>query len=73
MCEHRWRLVPVDFQKIEKLRIRAALTQAEAAAKVGMTRQGWCNLVKGRHPRMSVMMLERISAALGVKAAELLK
>jgi DNA-binding XRE family transcriptional regulator len=65
--------MPVDFAKIEKLRIRAAMTQSEAAAKVGMSRQEWCNLVKGRYPRMAVVTLERIAKALGVRAAELLK
>lgn len=65
--------VPVDFEKIEKLRNRAAMTQAEAGAKIGMSRQAWCNLVKGRYPRMSVATLERIAKALGVTAAELLK
>lgn len=65
--------VPVDFAKIERLRIRAALTQSEAGARVGMSRQEWNNLIKGRYPRMSVVTLERIAAALGVTAAELLK
>ena len=66
-------MVPVDFKKIERLRIRAAMTQAEAGAKIGMSRQEWSNLVRGRYPRMAVETLERIASALGVSAAELLK
>ena len=65
--------VPVDFKKIERLRVKAAMTQAEAGAKIGMSKQEWSNLVRGRYPRMSVETLERIAKALDVKAAELLK
>ena len=65
--------VPVDFAKIERLRVRAALTQAEIGQRVGLSKQGWNNMVKGRRPNLSVQTLERIADVLGVAIAELIK
>ena len=64
--------MPIDLGKIEVLRKRAGLTQAEVAARVGMTRQRWNDLVRGRHPGLTLKTVERIAAALGVKVADIL-
>lgn len=64
--------MPVDLGKIERFRIRAGLTQAEIAAKAGMSKQGWNNVIKGRNPQISLKMLERIAGVLGVKPEDLL-
>jgi transcriptional regulator with XRE-family HTH domain len=62
----------VDLGKIEQLRKRAGLTQAEIAAKLGWTRGRWNNIVKGRSSNLSINTLDRIAGALGVDAADLL-
>lgn len=64
--------MPVDLAKIEQLRKRAGLTQAEIAARIGMSKQGWSNIIRGRYPNLSVIMLERIAMALEVPAGTLL-
>jgi transcriptional regulator with XRE-family HTH domain len=64
--------VPVDLQKIEKLRRKAGLTQGEIAARIGLTAQRWNNIVKGRAENISVKTLDRIALALGVESADLL-
>jgi transcriptional regulator with XRE-family HTH domain len=64
--------MPLDVQRIERLRIKAGLTQAEVAAKIGLSRQRWNNVVKGRSANISVKTLDRLAEALGTESTELL-
>jgi transcriptional regulator with XRE-family HTH domain len=63
----------IDYGKIRALRERLKLSQDEAALAAGFkSRQAWNNYECGRKvPR--VVTLEKIAAALGVKAKDLLK
>ena len=67
------RRVGLDLEKIRQLRERKGLTQEAAAKLAGFrSRQAWNNIESGRQsPRLDT--LERIAAALGVKARDLLK
>jgi transcriptional regulator with XRE-family HTH domain len=69
--------VPVDPEKIKRLREKKGLTQDEAAAAAGMKsgRQHWNNIESGRQASksISVELLERIAAALDTTASNLLK
>jgi len=64
--------LPVDLQKVERLRIRAGLTQGEIAAKIGMRGQRWNDIVSGRKANISIKTLDRIADALGIDSSELL-
>lgn len=67
-------VVPVDIAKIEALREKLGWSQEEAAQRTGLgTRQAWNHIVTGRRADLRVSQLERIAAALGVKAKDLLK
>lgn len=56
------------------MRTAAKLTQAEAAERAGLTgKQVWSDLEQGRRSNITLETLERIAAALGVKAKDLLK
>lgn len=65
-----------DAAKIRAVRERRKLTQADAAAKAGMSQQQWAN-VEGGHTGgkrgISLATLDKIANALGVKARDLLK
>ncbi len=63
----------LDTDKIKRLRGKLGLSMAEAAAKAGFkTRQAWYNIESGRQsPNLAT--LDRIAAALNVKARSLLK
>jgi len=66
--------MPLDRQKIRRLRLALGLSMEQAAARAGLTgRQHWHQLETGRclDPRIST--LERVAGALGVKPRELLK
>ncbi|HEY7116553.1 MAG TPA: helix-turn-helix transcriptional regulator [Tepidisphaeraceae bacterium] len=65
--------MPVDTQKIKSLRERRGWSQEEAAQEAKLkSRQAWNNIESGRRiPRIDT--LEKIAAALGVKARDLLK
>jgi transcriptional regulator with XRE-family HTH domain len=66
--------IGVDSGKIRTLRIRAKLTQHQAALRAGLsTRQKWNDIERGRRPVTTIELLERIAAALGVRAKDLLK
>lgn len=66
--------MPVNIALIKKLREAKGLTQAEAAAKAGMSRrQNWNALERGRVKNLTVNTLERVAKALGVEAYRLLK
>jgi transcriptional regulator with XRE-family HTH domain len=68
------RRIPLDGPKIRRFRIAAKLTQAEAAARAGLPgKQVWSDLENGRRGNPTLEYLERIAAALGVKAKDLLK
>jgi transcriptional regulator with XRE-family HTH domain len=64
----------VDTSEIKRLRERKGLTQEEAAQKAGLPgRQRWNEIESGRKANVTVETLEKIAAALGVKAKDLLK
>ena len=68
--------MPVDHAKIKLLREKLGLSQAAAATATGLgSRQHWNNIESGRQSggSISVELLERVAATLGVKAADLLK
>ncbi len=67
--------VPLDCEKIKQLRERLGLSQADAAVKAGFKagRQYWYNIESGQRINIKIETLERIAAALGVKAKDLLK
>ncbi len=65
--------IPIDTDKIRRLRESLGLTQAEAARRAGIPFQNWNDVEHGRRPNLTVATLERIAAALGVKARDLLK
>jgi transcriptional regulator with XRE-family HTH domain len=64
----------LDLEKIKALRESRGLTQHQAADAAGLaSRQAWHNIEAGRQPRIQLDILERVAAALGVKAKDLLK
>ena len=64
----------IDIEKIKQLREKRGLTQQQAAEKAGLSsRQAWHNIEAGRQPNLGVQMLEKVAAALGVKARDLLR
>ncbi len=66
--------IPLDAKKIRELRLALKLTQAEAAARAKLPGlQVWSDIEKGRRSNLTIGTLERIAAALGVKAKDLLK
>jgi transcriptional regulator with XRE-family HTH domain len=67
-------VVPLDYAKIKRLREQLGMTQEEAAQRAGLgNRQAWNHFETGRRPDIRLTQLERIAAALGVKARDLLK
>lgn len=66
--------IPLDTAKIRRLRESLKFTQEQAAERAGLaSRQHWNNIESGRQVNISLAVLERIAAALGVKAKDLLK
>ena len=64
----------VDFERIRKLRERAGLSKSRMAQKAGFaTTQQWHAIEVGRRPDLRISTIDRIAAALGVKARDLLK
>jgi transcriptional regulator with XRE-family HTH domain len=64
----------LDVEKIKSLRAKKKLTQADAAKAAGFkTLQAWSSIERGAQPNPSLDTIERIAAALGVKAKDLLK
>ncbi|HEX8341273.1 MAG TPA: helix-turn-helix transcriptional regulator [Tepidisphaeraceae bacterium] len=64
----------LDYEKIKLLRERLKLTQQEAADAAGLgTRQRWNEIEAGRRTNIELATLDRIAAALRVKAKDLLK
>jgi transcriptional regulator with XRE-family HTH domain len=66
--------MPVDLAKVRELRERRGLTLAQAAKAAKLSnRQRWHQIESGTTPTITVATLDRIAAALGVKAKDLLK
>lgn len=66
--------IGLDAKRLRELRIVAGITQAEAAERAGLTgKQVWSDLEKGRRSNITLETLDRIAAALGVRAKDLLK
>ena len=64
----------LDTEKMKKLRIKRGLTMTEAAQAAGMSsRQRWYEIESGRLTNITIDTLNRIAAALGVSARDLLK
>jgi transcriptional regulator with XRE-family HTH domain len=64
----------IDTAKIARLRKRLKLTQDQAAKLAGMkSRQHWYEIESGGNPSVTTTMLDRIAAALGCRAKNLLK
>jgi transcriptional regulator with XRE-family HTH domain len=65
----------LNFAKIRELREGLRISQSEAARRAGLRagRQGWQRIESGRRVNIELGTLERIAAALGVDARELLK
>jgi transcriptional regulator with XRE-family HTH domain len=65
--------MPVDTTKIKKLREERGLSLAAAAKAAGLrSRQAWHGIETGAYSP-TVETLEKVAAALGVKATALLK
>jgi DNA-binding XRE family transcriptional regulator len=66
--------IGLDTHKIKELRDKLKLTQDEAAKRAGLPgRQRWNQIERGRETNLTIETLERVAAALGVKARDLLK
>lgn len=65
--------IPVDWKKIGVLREAAGLSQVDAAQRAGVSRQNWNDIERGRRKVVTIRLLDRIAAALGVSARDLLK
>lgn len=68
--------VVLDTDKMRELREKLGLSMEEAARRAGFaSRQRWYEIEAGRGSRTNVKIetLNRIAAALGVKAKDLLK
>jgi transcriptional regulator with XRE-family HTH domain len=66
--------VVLDLVKLKKLREKRGLSQEQAAQAAGMRlRQQWYEIEKGLRKNITLDTLNRIAAALGVRAKDLLK
>jgi transcriptional regulator with XRE-family HTH domain len=66
--------MPLDLEKIRKLREAKGLTQLQAAELVGLkSRQAWHSIENGDQPNLGLVTLAKIAKVLGVKAKDLLK
>jgi transcriptional regulator with XRE-family HTH domain len=64
----------LDNEKVRELREKMALTLQQAADKAGFAnRQQWHQVETGAKANITLDTLDRIAAALGVKAKDLLK
>ena len=60
-------------QKIRKVRLSKGMTLAQVAEKIGWSKANLSNLERGVQKGMKVDTLQRIAAAMGVKAKDLLE
>lgn len=66
--------VPLDLAKVRELREKRGLTMEQAARAAAMpSRQRWYEIESGVKPNITLETLDRMAAALGVKARDLLK
>lgn len=66
--------IPIDANKIKSLRTSLGLSQVQAAKLARLSSsQIWSDVEKGRRSNLTIETLDRIAAALGVKAKDLLK
>lgn len=66
--------IPIDVDKIKRLRESLDLTMDEAARRAKLKhRQTWYQIETGRRTNLTLTVLENVAAALGVKAKDLLK
>ena len=67
--------MPLDREKIKSRRLKLGLSQEQAAekAKLGGGRQQWSNIENGGDASITLTTLEKVAAALGVKAKDLLQ
>jgi len=64
----------LDCEKLRRAREKAGLTQEQAAEAAGLSsKQAWNAIERGRQEELTLGTLDRIAAALGVKAKDLLK
>jgi transcriptional regulator with XRE-family HTH domain len=64
----------LDFEKMKTLREKLKLSQQQAADLAGLTgRQQWNDIESGRRATITLATLDKIAAALGCKAKDLLK
>jgi transcriptional regulator with XRE-family HTH domain len=64
----------IDTAKIRALREKKGLTQGQAAELAGMAnRQHWNQIETGLRDNVTVQTLEKMAAAIGAKAKDLLK
>ena len=64
----------LDVKKIQSLRAKAGLSQAEAARRAGLTgRQHWHDIEAGTKASITLTTLAKIAKALKVKPKDLLK
>lgn len=64
----------LNTEKMKSLRIKRGLTMTEAATAAGLgNRQRWYEIESGRQTNVTIDTLNRIAAALGVSAKDLLK
>ena len=67
-------LMPIDIEKIARLRKEKKLTFAKAAELAGMSGRGnWAAIEHGRRQNLTITTLEEMAKVLGVKARDLLK
>lgn len=65
--------IALDTEKIKRLRQKREWTQAQAAKAVGIGVARWNDIESGRRANVTLETLDRIAAALGVRAKDLLK
>ena len=65
--------VALNIEMMKLKREKKGLSQSAAAELAGLSRQRWNDIESGRKPNIELDTLDRIAAALGVKAKDLLK
>ena len=64
----------LDLEKIKALRLKAGLTQDQAAKKANMGgRASWNHIESGRKANVTMQVLGKLARALGVKPRDLIK
>jgi transcriptional regulator with XRE-family HTH domain len=66
--------IMLDHEKMKRLREKKGLSQADAAKAAGLSsRQHWHLIESGDRPEITLATLDKIAAALGCKAKDLIK